>query len=129
MVKLSTSRPAISVPAPENMGEALKTLNALANEQRLLILCLLSQGSEMTVTELNKDLDLSQSALSQHLKKLKDQGVCGFSEGRFKRVLSNWKRRRAPDVGAVAQAVLLGESDLQNGPGIIDFICTGRGAG
>ncbi len=82
MVKLSTSPPAISVPAPENMGEALKTLNALANEQRLLILCLLSQGSEMTVTELNKDLDLSQSALSQHLKKLKDQGyVVSRKEG------------------------------------------------
>ena len=63
-----------TLPKPEDMAKALQTLSALANEQRLFILCMLSQGSEMTVGELNDQLDLSQSALSQHLKKLKDQG-------------------------------------------------------
>lgn len=62
------------MPNPEDMTEALKTLTALANEQRLQILCLLAQKKEMTVGELNEQLALSQSALSQHLKKLRDQG-------------------------------------------------------
>ncbi|MFT5592890.1 MAG: DNA-binding transcriptional ArsR family regulator [Oceanicoccus sp.] len=47
-------------------SEASKLLKALANENRLMILCSLAQG-EMNVTELNARLDLSQSALSQHL--------------------------------------------------------------
>ncbi len=63
-----------SFPRPEDMSQALQTLSALANEQRLSILCLLSQGNEMSVGALNEKLDLSQSALSQHLRKLKDRG-------------------------------------------------------
>lgn len=47
-------------------GEASKLLKALANESRLMILCSLVQG-EMNVSQLNERLDLSQSALSQHL--------------------------------------------------------------
>ena len=62
------------MPRPEDMAKAMQTLSALANEQRLQILCLLAQDWEMTVGQLNAELDLSQSALSQHLKKLKDQG-------------------------------------------------------
>lgn len=45
---------------------ASQLLKALANENRLMILCSLTQG-EMHVSELNERLDLSQSALSQHL--------------------------------------------------------------
>jgi DNA-binding transcriptional ArsR family regulator len=63
-----------ALPKPENMSQALQTLGALANEQRLQILCILAQDWEMTVGQLNEHLDLSQSALSQHLRKLKDQG-------------------------------------------------------
>ncbi len=46
--------------------EASQLLKALANENRLMILCSLAQG-EMNVSQLNERLDLSQSALSQHL--------------------------------------------------------------
>ncbi len=41
-------------------------LKAVANENRLRILCLLDSG-ELSVSELNARLSLSQSALSQHL--------------------------------------------------------------
>ncbi|MCW4153477.1 MULTISPECIES: ArsR/SmtB family transcription factor [Halomonadaceae] len=41
-------------------------LKALANEKRLQILCLLA-GKELSVTQINQQLALSQSALSQHL--------------------------------------------------------------
>ena len=46
--------------------EASQLLKALANENRLMILCSLAQG-ELNVSQLNDRLDLSQSALSQHL--------------------------------------------------------------
>ena len=49
-------------------------LKAIANENRLLILCQLVDG-EASVGELGKKLDLSQSALSQHLARLRRDGV------------------------------------------------------
>lgn len=49
--------------------EASKLLKLLANEKRLLILCKLSESEETSVTELSKFVNLSQSALSQHLAK------------------------------------------------------------
>lgn len=54
--------------------EAARLLKLLANEQRLTVLCRLS-GSEMSVTELGEYVNLSQSALSQHLAKLRADGL------------------------------------------------------
>ncbi|PIQ36376.1 MAG: transcriptional regulator [Lysobacterales bacterium CG17_big_fil_post_rev_8_21_14_2_50_64_11] len=51
---------------------AADLLKALANPQRLRILCLL-HDSEMSVGELNQHVDLSQSALSQHLAVLREK--------------------------------------------------------
>jgi DNA-binding transcriptional ArsR family regulator len=53
---------------------AATLLRALANEQRLMILCNLSEG-ELSVGELNARLPLSQSALSQHLAVLRETGI------------------------------------------------------
>ncbi|MBS0576856.1 MAG: winged helix-turn-helix transcriptional regulator [Proteobacteria bacterium] len=55
-------------------ADASRLLKALANEKRLMILCLLADG-EHTVGELNAKLDLSQSALSQHLAVLREDGI------------------------------------------------------
>lgn len=55
-------------------ADASRLLKALANEKRLMLLCLLAEG-ERTVSELNTRLDLSQSALSQHLAILRDDGL------------------------------------------------------
>ncbi len=47
----------------------------MANAKRLRVLCLLV-GREMTVGQINEELsDLSQSALSQHLVKLRDEDM------------------------------------------------------
>ena len=54
--------------------EAARLLKLLANEQRLTVLCRLS-GEEMSVTELGEYVNLSQSALSQHLAKLRADGL------------------------------------------------------
>lgn len=54
--------------------EAAELLRALANEQRLMILCQLAAG-ERSVGELNDNFPLSQSALSQHLAVLRECGI------------------------------------------------------
>jgi DNA-binding transcriptional ArsR family regulator len=55
-------------------GDAARLLKTLGNEKRLMILCLLVDG-ERSVGELNTQLDLSQSALSQHLALLRADGL------------------------------------------------------
>jgi DNA-binding transcriptional ArsR family regulator len=55
-------------------AEAASLLRALANEQRLMILCNLVPGP-LTVGELNGRVPLSQSALSQHLAVLRESGI------------------------------------------------------
>jgi DNA-binding transcriptional ArsR family regulator len=56
-------------------GEAAGLLKLMANENRLLILCRLFIAGEMSVTSLAKAVNLSQSALSQHLAKMRDDGL------------------------------------------------------
>ena len=55
-------------------AEAAGVMKALGNESRLMILCLLAEG-ERSVGELNEVIPLSQSALSQQLAKLRQQGL------------------------------------------------------
>jgi ArsR family transcriptional regulator len=50
-------------------------LRLLANEKRLLILARLMDRREMSVNDLAKSVDLSQSAISQHLAKLRREGL------------------------------------------------------
>lgn len=54
--------------------EASKVLKSLANPHRLMILCLLSQG-ELSVGELAEHVALDQSPLSQHLARLRNEGI------------------------------------------------------
>ena len=57
-----------------NAGAAAQLLKTLANDQRLRVLCLLV-GGELSVGQINERIDLSQSALSQHLARLRDEGL------------------------------------------------------
>ena len=59
-------------------GDAARLLRTLANEQRLLILCHLIGAEEMSVSALGAELELSQSALSQHLARLREDGIVTF---------------------------------------------------
>jgi DNA-binding transcriptional ArsR family regulator len=74
---VTARRPAPAID-PEAMrrhaGDAARLLKALGNERRLQLLCLLVDG-ERSVGELNARLDLSQSALSQHLALLRQDGL------------------------------------------------------
>lgn len=53
---------------------AAAMLRTLSNERRLMILCQLAEG-EMSVGKIGKTVPLSQSALSQHLAVLREQGI------------------------------------------------------
>ena len=70
-----------STVSPEEFAElhdraanACELLKAMANEWRLMILCQLAEG-EKTVSELQRLLGLSQSALSQHLAILRRERI------------------------------------------------------
>jgi DNA-binding transcriptional ArsR family regulator len=58
----------------ENASQAADLLKAMSNEHRLLILCHLGE-KEMSVNELNNFVDLSQSSLSQHLARLRQDNL------------------------------------------------------
>lgn len=58
----------------EHAGDAAQLLKALANKHRLLLLCTLA-GGELSVGQLNERVELSQSALSQHLGLLRRDGL------------------------------------------------------
>ena len=65
--------PAI-VAVEEHVTEAAALLKAMANDQRLLVLCSLV-GGPLAVGQINERVQLSQSALSQHLGVLREAGL------------------------------------------------------
>jgi len=71
MTKTSSFQPELLRQAA---GLAVGALKVLANEDRLLLLCQLSQG-EMSVSELEDRLDIRQPTLSQQLAVLRTEGV------------------------------------------------------
>lgn len=62
----------------KNAIEVAGILSALANERRLMILCQLVEYGEATVGTLVDAVGISQSALSQHLSKLREEGIVTF---------------------------------------------------
>lgn len=63
-------------------AEAARMLKALANEKRLMILCKLLERGEMSVLPLAEAVELSSSALSQHLARMREEGVVGSRRDR-----------------------------------------------
>jgi ArsR family transcriptional regulator, virulence genes transcriptional regulator len=59
-------------------GQVAEMLRTLANDRRLLILCRLVESGEATVSQLAEDVELSQSALSQHLARLREEGLVAY---------------------------------------------------
>jgi ArsR family transcriptional regulator len=55
--------------------DAARFLKQLANERRLSVLCLLAGEGEVSVGALAGRVGLSQSALSQHLARLRDANL------------------------------------------------------
>lgn len=59
-------------------GQVAETLKAIGNARRLMLLCKLVEQGEVTVGDLARDVGLSQSACSQHLAKMRDEGLVAF---------------------------------------------------
>ena len=72
-------------------------LRALANDRRLLILCMLVEVGEATVGTLAEEVGLSQSALSQHLARMREEGIVAFR----REAQSIWYRIADPKVEAL----------------------------
>jgi ArsR family transcriptional regulator len=102
--------------------KAAGLLKVLSNEQRLLILCHLSEEGELSVGQLCDRLGLSQSALSQHLAKLREKEIVAtrklaktilFSVGDALafRVLSLLNDVFCPELGRAAIPIRTGNHD------------------
>ncbi|MHA6719591.1 ArsR/SmtB family transcription factor [Sphingomonas sp. RS6] len=59
-------------------GEVADMLKTIGNGRRLMLLCKLVEHGEVTVGDLARDVGLSQSACSQHLGKMRDEGIVAF---------------------------------------------------
>lgn len=62
----------------EGAARAAALLRAVGNEHRLLVLCLLIEHGEASVGALLEQVPLSQSALSQHLARMRDEGLVAY---------------------------------------------------
>jgi DNA-binding transcriptional ArsR family regulator len=82
-------------PPRGELAAVSATLKALANEHRLLVLLALARRP-LAVNELNRQLPLAQSALSQHLARLRDAGlvVCERQGSRVRYALADARVRR-----------------------------------
>lgn len=63
-----------AVSLGEGLDQASRLLKAMASPNRLMLLCLLGEG-EMSVVELAEALDLRQPTVSQHLARLRADGL------------------------------------------------------
>jgi DNA-binding transcriptional ArsR family regulator len=59
----------------DRAAHASQLLKALANQNRLMLLCELLEAGEMNVSALSDAIGLSQSALSQHLARMREEGL------------------------------------------------------
>lgn len=96
-------------------GKAAAVLRLLANEARLLVLCHLSEASELSAGELTRRVGLSQSALSQHLARLREDGLVAtrkeaqtvfyrVADPKVHRVLALLHELYCPELGKSAKA-------------------------
>ena len=72
----STTRPVSKHPAIDDQHDHETLLiKAMAHPDRYAILKILAAEGEIQVSQINEWIDLGQSALSQHLKILRDAGL------------------------------------------------------
>jgi ArsR family transcriptional regulator, virulence genes transcriptional regulator len=76
--KMATADAADLKKLAREAGQAAQLLKLLGNEKRLLVLCFLAARGEMTVGEIVGVVKLSPSALSQHLARLRADGLVTF---------------------------------------------------
>lgn len=82
-------------------SDAAGMLKLLANEKRLMILCKILEHGEMSVMPLAGEVGLSQSALSQHLARMREEGILAARrEGQ-----TIWYHLADPKVGLILKTL------------------------
>lgn len=81
--------------------EVADVLRALANKRRLLILCKLAEQGEANVSSLADAVGLSQSALSQHLARMRAEAI--VSTRRESQTI--WYRIADPRIASVMEVL------------------------
>ncbi len=76
MVSVANDEAMVSLE--DEASSVARTLKMLANEKRLLILCQLAMAGEIPAAALARGVSLSQSALSQHLARMRGEGLVAF---------------------------------------------------
>lgn len=103
----------------EEAAEAAKLLKLLSNHCRLLVLCHLAACGELGVGELVERVGISQSALSQHLAKLRGERLVAarkdaqnvyyrIRDPRAERLLTLLHEMFCPDLGQQPPSKLAG---------------------
>ena len=67
-----------AAPGPSEIREASELLKVVGDHTRMRLLCTLLPGEELSVGELQKALDMSQSAISHQLRVLRDANLVKF---------------------------------------------------
>ena len=62
----------------EKASEVSAMLKAIGNARRLMLLCKLVEHGEMPAGDLARDVGLSQSACSQHLARMREEGLVSY---------------------------------------------------
>ena len=75
--KMDAAPPSLEAFAA-NAAMVAGLLKSMANQRRLMVLCQLAEQSEMRVGDLAEAVGLSQSALSQHLARMREDGLLTF---------------------------------------------------
>jgi ArsR family transcriptional regulator, virulence genes transcriptional regulator len=75
MKNASSTAPSALAAFEAKASDAASFLRELANERRLMILCQLLEARELSVQALADQVGLGQSALSQHLARLRARGL------------------------------------------------------
>ena len=98
------ANPDSPLPDPDAMADhaadAARFLRAIANDNRLMVLCRLVEG-EQSVSQLQERVPLSQSALSQHLAVLRREGLVSTrreSQNIYYALSDNRARRLLPSL-------------------------------
>lgn len=63
-------------------GQVAQLLSLMGSPHRLMVLCKLAEHGEMAVGDLAGALALSQSALSQHLGRMREEGLVAYRRER-----------------------------------------------
>lgn len=72
-------KPPMDLATFETKAEGVASLlKAMGNGRRLMLLCKLVEHGEMTAGDLAREVALSQSACSQHLGKMREEGLVAF---------------------------------------------------